>query len=489
MSSPTVPVRIVMDVTTCGRWVGPDVGIVRVERRLADWARRACDGGVFVVFDPRDQIYRSVEPRWMAPLLAAACTLQDRNPPDAAQPRRHFLDRVPAPLRPAASWALQFRRQALASLEDWRLTTSSERTARLLDRAQRAFMTEKYQRLMVRPDGSRRDQLHLDIAAPRPHDWQSGDIFVCAGSPWGNANVRVLAALKQRHGFRFAMVCHDIIPLLFPQFYKPGDVAAFGDYHSVAFGLADLVLCATRTVERDAHDYCRKTGLALGRTAIVPFGADAVAGRASAEAVPRLGLTAGRFILLVGTIEPRKGHRLMLQVWQRLMAAGMTQCAGWKLVFVGRRGWMVDELLADIDAMQQRTGTLLALCDLDDALLSALYEDAAFCVYPSLYEGYGLPIVEAFLHGRAVIASRGGAIPEVVGDLSLCIDADDGEAWYETIVRWIEDPSERRRYEDRLHTCFQRTTWDEAACAVFEAIVADADPRRLPATATDVAPV
>ena len=49
MSSPTVPVRIVMDVTTCGRWVGPDVGIVRVERRLADWARRACDGVVFVV--------------------------------------------------------------------------------------------------------------------------------------------------------------------------------------------------------------------------------------------------------------------------------------------------------------------------------------------------------------------------------------------------------------------------------------------------------
>jgi len=70
-------------------------------------------------------------------------------------------------------------------------------------------------------------------------------------------------------------------------------------------------------------------------------------------------------------------------------------------------------------------GQIVIIEDADDQILSALYEGAAFCVYPSQYEGYGLPICEAFARGKAAIASTGGALPEVVGGLSPCLDPND----------------------------------------------------------------
>ncbi len=68
---------------------------------------------------------------------------------------------------------------------------------------------------------------------------------------------------------------------------------------------------------------------------------------------------------------------------------------------------------------------------------------ATFCVYPSLYEGYGLPIVESFRHRKAVLSSSGGALPETVGDLSPCLDPQDEQAWYETLKCWTIDPATR----------------------------------------------
>ena len=77
----------------------------------------------------------------------------------------------------------------------------------------------------------------------------------------------------------------------------------------------------------------------------------------------------------------------------------------------------------------------------EDSGIAALYRGAAFCLYPSRYEGYGLPVVEAFSYGKAVLASTGGALPEVVDGFSPCLDPLDAEAWRRMLRTWIEDPS------------------------------------------------
>ncbi|MBF8254705.1 MAG: glycosyltransferase WbpX, partial [Deltaproteobacteria bacterium] len=115
-------------------------------------------------------------------------------------------------------------------------------------------------------------------------------------------------------------------------------------------------------------------------------------------------------------------------------------------------------------------GTIVVLPGVDDRQLAGLYADAAFCLYPSAYEGYGLPVIEAFFHGKAVLASTGGAIPEVVGEFSPCLDPRDTDLWYSTLKRWIVDPNARAPYEDAIRRRFRHPTWDEAAARFFREI-------------------
>ncbi len=88
---------------------------------------------------------------------------------------------------------------------------------------------------------------------------------------------------------------------------------------------------------------------------------------------------------------------------------------------------------------------------------------AAFCVYPSLYEGFGLPVIEAFSLGKAVIASSGGALPETVGRFAPCLDPNDEDAWFETLKQWIEDPAIRERHETIIRAEFSWPTREQAA--------------------------
>ncbi len=126
--------------------------------------------------------------------------------------------------------------------------------------------------------------------------------------------------------------------------------------------------------------------------------------------------------MFVSTIEPRKNHAMLLNAWRELLDRGIPQAHDFKLVFVGREGWMVDEVMAALADRRVHHDTVLHLKGCDDDVLSALYANAAFCVYPSHYEGFGLPLVEGFARGRATIASSGGSLAEVAGGIANVLD-------------------------------------------------------------------
>ena len=161
---------------------------------------------------------------------------------------------------------------------------------------------------------------------------------------------------------------------------------------------------------------------------------------------------------------------MLYRVWRRLLEDGVPQPSDFKLVFVGRKGWMVDTLFAQIAADTAAQGNLLIMSQVNDSLLSTLYENAAFCVYPSIYEGYGLPVVEAFSRRKAVISSNGGALAEVAGGFSPCLDPTDEDAWYATIKEWIGNPDARGPYETAIRNRFQRVTWQESAAQMFRIV-------------------
>ena len=460
-----LPARLVFDFTTTALWSGPPAGIVRVEREFARWALSHVDGLALAFFDPETCAFRQLERDIACRLISQEAVIDIFTFVTQSRRGRRKTDRIPALVRPAVMWLLQTRRMALQALERIRLGTASARVGALVGRLQRAIMSPKYAAMMVKRDGSRRDCLGIDMVLGPPVALTAHDTLVCAGAGWIDNDIGAIAEARQNIGFRLVLFCHDIIPLMYPHYYTRSDVAAQRRYFDVAFPAADLVIFSSRTVAADARAYCGAHGLALGATAVCPLGAHARTWAAPA-ALPA-GLEAGRYALLVSTIEPRKGHRLIYDAWLKLIEAGVPQGARFKLVFVGRVGWMVDDLMRDLRADPRIAGTLEVLTDADDGQVAALYRDAAFCLYPSRYEGYGLPAIEAFHHGKAVLSSAGGAVPEVVGDLSPCLDPDDGDAWRRMMQNWIEDPAARAVYEERIRTSFRHPDWDQSARTFF----------------------
>lgn len=458
--------RLVFDITTSALWSGPPAGIVRVEREFGRWALAHVAGATPAFFDPAAGTFRPVSRDMARRLIARDAAIDTLSLVNPSRRGRRKTDRIPPALRPAALWVLQWRRKTLQALERVRLRTGMPEIAALADSLQRRLMNARHRAAMIKPDGTRRDYLPVDMVAGPAIAFTPRDTLVCCGSTWTHVDIAAVAAQRRRCGFRFVLACFDLIPLMFPQFYRPDEVATHAQFWARALAAADLVIFISRTVETDARRYCDAHGIVLAETAVCPLGADI-----QVPAVPAplpAGLEAGRYALLVGTIEPRKGHRLIYEVWLQLLALGIPQRTQFKIVFAGREGWMTGDLMRDLRADPRIGGSIMVLTATDDAVMATLYANAAFCLFPSRYEGFGLPAIEAFFHGKAVLASTGGAVPEAIGDFSPCLDPEDADAWRAALQRWIEEPAARAIYEERIRTSFDHPHWDEAAQTFFD---------------------
>ncbi|MEI9931042.1 MAG: glycosyltransferase [Rhizomicrobium sp.] len=127
-----------------------------------------------------------------------------------------------------------------------------------------------------------------------------------------------------------------------------------------------------------------------------------------------LGLERGRFVLFVSTIEPRKNHAFVFTAWLKLLRRhGAKNCP--KLVCVGQQGWLNSEAYARLDASEDLKRQVVILSNVSDVMLSKLYEACICTLYPSLYEGWGLPVTESLCFGKVPIVSHVASLPEAGG--------------------------------------------------------------------------
>jgi glycosyltransferase involved in cell wall biosynthesis len=453
--------RIVYDMTTLFYWTGPPSGIVRVDTAFAHFAATSLPNVHFALFDPGLRQFRKVADRWVEPLIAGrafADTWGLRTGPVA----RSGYPRLP---RWIAKWLTQPRRQLFAALERFRRDGRPAGLRAVAGRLQARMMSQKYRAALVAADGTRRAYVPFDKAFDGLISLGAGDTLITVGSSWTYLDPGTFKTLKEEPGCTLVVFCHDLIPLTHPEYCVAGEVEQFRAYFRQMIPHVDRVIVSTRTNEAELRAYCTRENIRLGETRVTPFGTEIPTER---RRDPVEGLVPGRYALFVSTIEPRKGHRLLSRVWARLRAEGVVGKDGFKLAIVGRPGWSADAILADLHA-EAALGTIRLFAGADDALLAALYDGAAFCVYPSMYEGYGLPIVEAFARGKAVIASNRGSIPEIAAAFAPCLDPTDEAAWLDLLRRWIIDPAARRSYEDKIRAEFRPVSWEEAGRLFFRA--------------------
>jgi glycosyltransferase involved in cell wall biosynthesis len=165
------------------------------------------------------------------------------------------------------------------------------------------------------------------------------------------------------------------------------------------------------------------------------------------------------FVLVVGTIEPRKNLLMLLRAFRGLLNRD-PGCA--TLVIAGPRGWLADDVAA-LHAKLKLGDQTRFLGAVPAPELAALYGAAELFVMPSLYEGFGLPVVEAMACGAPVVVSNVSSLPEVAGDAGLCLAPDDVDAWAEAMRRVLNDPTLRSEMQQKSLRQARQFSWERAA--------------------------
>jgi alpha-1,3-rhamnosyl/mannosyltransferase len=223
---------------------------------------------------------------------------------------------------------------------------------------------------------------------------------------------------------------------------------------------ADRLACISRSTE---SDLLRLFPRAAGKTAVIPLAADArfYQARPSEEVAARHEVSAGAYVLAAGTLEPRKN---LLRLIRAHAALPDELATTHPLLIVGPRGWEEQEILR---AAAGSDGVRLAGFVPDDEL-AALYAGCSVFCYPSLYEGFGLPVLEAMAAGAPVLTSNVSSLPEVGGNAVAYADPEDEHAIAAGLERLLRSPDERARLAALGRERAREFSWERVARGVLE---------------------
>jgi alpha-1,3-rhamnosyl/mannosyltransferase len=268
------------------------------------------------------------------------------------------------------------------------------------------------------------------------------------------------------------VTAHDLSWIRFPETHPSDRVAVMNELFPRSLEAASHILTDAEYIRQEIIE---EFGIAPGRITSVPLGARPIFRPRSADecatALLEHGLRYRGYILCVGTLEPRKNLELAIRAYAGLPATVRRQ---FPLVTVGMKGWLTSGLESVMQPLVA-SGELRTLGYTSDEALAALYAGALTLVYPSLYEGFGLPPLEAMASGTPVIVSDRSTLPEVVGDAGVIIDASDESGLREALHRFADDPA---FWQKRAAASLQRArgfSWQRCAeqtLAVYRKVIA-----------------
>jgi len=262
------------------------------------------------------------------------------------------------------------------------------------------------------------------------------------------------------------LTIHDLSFLRVPECADPGLQAYLSETVPRSVSRADLILADSENTKQDivelldvSPDRIRVVYAGVGEqfAPVEHEGQRQVVAR-------RYGLNLP-FILSVGTLEPRKNYPRLIAAYARLRAE--TDLPH-KLVIVGSRGWLYQAIFAQV----QRSNLLRDVIFpgfVADTDLPTVYSMADAFVFPSLYEGFGIPPLEAMACGTPVVCANNSSLPEAVGDAALLFNAEDEQALANTMVRILTDQALRERLRQRGFIRARKFTWQKAAQQLLSA--------------------
>ena len=307
-----------------------------------------------------------------------------------------------------------------------------------------------------------------------------GDIFCVLGSPWFHEDYAAFLEKATRPhddkiaAPKLALLIYDLIPIVRPEWCDAALVACFTRWFETCIPKAEFLFAISKFTAEDLLAWMEKNNLTPSRPIeVLPIGSGFNEPAEMGHAVVPVNLPQSEFVLFVSTIEARKNHLFVFRVWRRLLEQfGADKVP--TLVFAGRQGWLVADLMQQLKNCSFLGGKILFISDPSDAELRELYRGCRFTIFPSLYEGWGLPVTESLAFGKVCVASNRTSIPEAGGEFCLYFDPENILEGTEVISRACFDNALIDEKESLIRSKFKFISWQDSANILTKTVTSSA---------------
>jgi glycosyltransferase involved in cell wall biosynthesis len=277
-----------------------------------------------------------------------------------------------------------------------------------------------------------------------------------------------LVTLKKQ-GITLIQMSYDMLPIVTPQ-YSGHSTATFMHYVQRVYPICDHIVTISDHTKKDIVSWFTTNSITAVPITVVRLGDDFHKSSAT-KPMDQEFLSAykkdKKFVLCVGTIEARKNHTLLYYTYKRAVALGISLPT---LVIVGRLGWLADNIHEIMIKDPQVNSKFIFLTNTSDEELSWLYEHCMYTVYPSFYEGWGLPVAESVMRQTPCLTSRTSSIPEVAGDLVDYFDPSSPDECLERMQSLLD--LERLAIVKARLKSYKPTKWDDTFVKIKQVVEA-----------------
>lgn len=281
------------------------------------------------------------------------------------------------------------------------------------------------------------------------------DTLMLLWGDWGDEAYIQKIGSEHKKGVKLIQLVYDMLPVVTPQ-YSGHSTKSLTRFSLEIYPRCSLLLSISEHTKHDLDEWLKRNHKTVPPIEVIRLGDDFNFAKAKKPTGTET-IKSGDYILCVGTIEARKNHTLLYYVYKRAKQQGIKLP---KLVVVGRRGWQTDDIYELIKNDPETSEQFVILENCDDNGLSWLYENCKFSVYPSFYEGWGLPIAESIARGVPCACSNTSSMPEVVGELATYFSPSSTDECLAALQK-LQDPKELNAARKKALQ-YKTTTWDQS---------------------------
>jgi len=433
-------------------WDRPAVGVIRVETECAAFALE--DGNIkFCRFDNYLHRYTEVD---KAEVITALERIKNYKKDRSSGKRESIIIKMKRTKRNILE-SIEITPKGNRKSFYWMMSKAEKVVKTLISFTKRVwwYLKQKLQKMHISRMSDNKDD---DI-------FSDEDTYLSLGLASGNNDLSYLYKLKEKYKLKVISCCHDIIPVKYPH-YCGGDVASeHVKYFADLARCSDKILCVSKSTKTDLEELLCKLGAPIPELKVFTLGSEIISYDKSEMSPEVEKVLEKEYILFVSTIERRKNHETLYKAYTRIL--GNREMVP-ILVFVGMRGWGVNDLMSDITFDPIVRNNIVILNYVSDYELAELYRNCLFTVYPSLYEGWGLPVAESLEYGKLCLASNVASLPEVGGNLIEYLDPWNVQEWVERIEYYFDNRDKLKESEKVIKENYETKKWYDTSMEVFK---------------------